>query len=335
MRLMNAPAAERRVIGIDLGGTKLAAGVVSGDLTVHHRAQRPSHDVSEEDLLRLMVEVVEELREENTGAAPVEAVGLGIPSLIDQRSGTAVVSVNLPIADVPIRDLMTQQLGVPVALDNDGNVAALAEQRFGAGRGKRDVILIGLGTGVAGGIIIDGTVFRGSRGSGAELGHITVLADGPRCQGNCPNLGCLETMASGTAMARYANEYAQQNPDSALGRELAAGRPVTGATASELAHAGDEGGIAVLAKAGHYLGAGLVGISNTFNPEAIVIGGGAAAGSGDFVIGPARDHLAKFGLSPNKEIAEVLPAKFGPEAGMLGAAAMAFVECLGESLEEV
>ncbi|MGH2959334.1 MAG: ROK family protein, partial [Solirubrobacterales bacterium] len=126
---MNAPAAERRVIGIDLGGTKLAAGVVSGDLTVHHRIQRPSVDVSEEDLLALIVEVVEELRAENGDEVPVEAVGLGIPSLIDQESGTAVVSVNLPIADVPIRDLMIEKLGLPVALDNDGNVAALAEQR--------------------------------------------------------------------------------------------------------------------------------------------------------------------------------------------------------------
>jgi glucokinase len=335
MRLMNAPAAERRVIGIDLGGTKLAAGVVSGDLTVHHRIQRPSVGVSEDDLLKLIVDVVEELRAENGDEVPVEAVGLGIPSLIDQKTGTAVVSVNLPIADVPIRDLMNEKLGLPIALDNDGNVAALAEQRFGAGRGKRDVILIGLGTGVAGGIIIDGNIFRGARGSGAELGHITVLTDGPRCQGNCPNLGCLETMASGTAMGRYANEYAQENPDSALGKELASGRPVTGATASDLAHQGDEGGIAVLAKAGHYLGAGLVSISNTFNPEAIVIGGGAAAGTGDLVISPAKAHLAKFGLSPNKEIAEVLPAKFGPEAGMLGSAAMAFVECLDEPLEDL
>jgi glucokinase len=332
---MNARAAERRVIGIDLGGTKLAAGVVSGDLTVHHRTLRPSVGVSQEDLLKLIVDVVQELREANGDEIPIEALGLGIPSLIDQRTGTAVVSVNLPIANVPIRDLMTEQLGMPVALDNDGNVAALAEQRFGAGRGKRDVILIGLGTGVAGGIIIDGKIFRGATGSGAELGHITVLADGPRCQGNCPNLGCLETMASGTAMGRYANEYAQEHPDSALGQELAAGRPVTGMTASELAHKGDEGGAAVMAKAGHYLGAGLVSISNTFNPEAIVISGGAATGAGEFVLKPAREHLAEFGLSPNKEIAEVIPAHFGVEAGMLGAAAMAFVECLDESLEHV
>jgi glucokinase len=321
------------VIGIDLGGTKLAAGVVSGDLRVHHRAHRSSRDITQAQLLELIVEVVEELRQQSDGEAPVEAVGLGIPSLIDQKSGRAVMSVNLPISDVPIRDLMTEQLGLPIALDNDGNVAALAEQRFGAGRGKRDIVLIGLGTGVAGGIIIDGKVFRGASGSGAELGHITVLADGPKCQGFCPNRGCLETMASGTAMGRYAREYAEANPDSGLGLELAAGREVTGATATDLAHSGDAGAVEVLAKAGHYLGAGLVGISNTFNPEAIVIGGGAAAGAGEFVIGPAREHLATYGLSPNKEQAEIIPAHFGAEAGMLGSAVMAFVDCLNEPLE--
>lgn len=332
---MNRPAAERRVIGIDLGGTKLAAGVVSGDLKVHHRAKRPSHGLEQGELLDLIVDVITELRQQADDDAPVEAVGLGIPSLIDQQTGAAVMSVNLPIADVPIRELVSERTGLPVALDNDGNVAALAEQRFGAARGKRDVILLGLGTGVAGGIIIDGQIFRGATGSGAELGHITVLADGPPCQGFCPNLGCLETMASGTAMGRYAREYAETNPQSGLGHELAAGREITGATATDLAQQGDEGAIEVLAKAGHYLGAGLVSMTNIFNPEAIVIGGGAAAGAGEFVLGPARAHLAERGLKPNKDIAEVLPAHFGAEAGMLGAAAMAFVESLDEPLEDV
>lgn len=333
MRTMTVSTAERRVIGIDLGGTKLAAGVVSGDLVVHHRAHRFSRGASQTEVLDRLVEVVDELKLQNEGESPIEAVGMGIPSLIDQSTGRAVMSVNLPIADVPIRDLMTERLGLPVALDNDGNVAALAEQRFGAARGKQDVVLLTLGTGVGGGIVLNGKIFRGATGSGAELGHITVLADGPPCQGFCPNLGCLETMASGTALARFANEFAQANPASPLGQELAAGRTVTGATATELAHDGDQDSIDVLAKAGHYLGAGLVSLSNIFNPQVIVIGGGAAA-AGDLLIGPARDHLAKFGLSPNKELAAVVPAAFGAEAGMLGAAALAFVEALDEPLGE-
>lgn len=334
MTVMSATAATRRVIGIDLGGTKLAAGVVSGDLVVHHRAHRFSRGASQTEILDRLVEVVEELQLQNEGEPPIEAVGMGIPSLLDQKSGRAVMSVNLPIADVPIRDLMTERLGLPVAIDNDGNVAALAEQRFGAARGMNDIVLLTLGTGVGGGIVLGGKVFRGATGSGAELGHITVLADGPPCQGFCPNHGCLETMASGTALARYANEFARENPDSPLGLELAAGREVTGATAADLASGGDAGSIGVLATAGHYLGAGLVSLTNIFNPEAIVIGGGAAA-AGELLIGPAREHLAKFGLAPNKDIAQVLPAAFGAEAGMLGAAAMAFVEGLDEPLEEV
>ena len=334
---MNAPseksAAARRVIGIDLGGTKLAAGVVSGDLVVHHRAHRFSRGASQAEVLDRLVEVVEELIASNEGETPIEAVGMGIPSLIDQRTGRAVMSVNLPIKDVPIRDLMSERLGMPVAIDNDGNVAALAEQRFGAARGKQHVVLLTLGTGVGGGIVIDGKVFRGAIGSGAELGHITVLADGPKCQGFCPNRGCIETMCSGTAIARYANEYAAANPDSALAHEAAAGREISGALVTDLAHSGDEGSVEVLAKAGHYLGAGLVGLANTFNPEAFVIGGGAAA-AGDLILDPARKHLEEFGLSPNKEMAQVVPAHFGAEAGMLGAAALAFVESLGEPLED-
>ncbi len=338
MRLMNGEqrsAADRRVIGIDLGGTKLAAGVVSGDLKVHHRAKRASHGLEQQELLDLIVEVIEELRQASDGEPPVEAVGLGIPSLIDQANGRAVMSVNLPISDVRIRDLVGERTGLPIALDNDGNVAALAEQRFGAGRGKRDMILIGVGTGIAGGIVIDGNLFRGAHGSAAELGHMTVVFDGPRCQGFCPNRGCFETMASGTAIGRYAHEYAQANPDSGLGRELAAGREVTGATASDLAHSGDAGAIEVLAKAGGYLGAGLVGIVNAFNPELIVIGGGAAAGAGEYLLEPARKHLAEHALSPNKEQAPVVPAAFGAEAGLLGAAALAFVDCLDEPLEDL
>jgi glucokinase len=328
---MTDQPAPRRVIGIDLGGTKLAAGVVSEDLVVHHRAHRFSRGADQNEILDRLVEVVDELKLQNEGEEPIEAVGLGIPCLIDQASGTAVMTVNLPIANVPIRDLMNERLGLPVAIDNDGNVAALAEQRFGAARGKKDVLLLTLGTGVGGGIVLDGDIFRGATGSAAELGHMTVQADGPRCQGNCPNYGCLETMVSGTAMAREAMAVAHTDPDSRLGRELAADREVTGATVTDLAHAGDELSIEVLRKVGFYLGVGMVSLSNIFNPEAIVIGGGAAA-AGELFLGPARETFMERALSPNKDLVEILPAKFGAEAGMLGAAALAFVECLGEDL---
>jgi glucokinase len=329
---MNSELAARRVIGVDLGGTKLAAAVVGGDLRVHDRELRSSHGLAGAAVIELLVDAIECLKSANDGQPPVEAVGLGIPSLIDQQSGSAVMSVNLGLADLPIRELISQRTGLPVALDNDGNVAALAEQRFGAARGMRNIISLGIGTGIAGGIVIDGKVFRGATGSGAELGHVTVEFGGPPCQGNCPNRGCLETMCSGVAIGRYASEFAAQAPDSALGAELAAGREVDGVTATRLAKEGDPDSIAILARAGEYLGAGLVGLTNTFNPQAVVVGGGAGAAAGELILGPAREHLAKHGLKPNNEI-EILPAQFGADAGMLGAAAMAFIDCLGEPLE--
>jgi glucokinase len=330
---MSEPAAQRNVIGIDLGGTKLAAGVIGGDLSVAHNLQRPSTGLSQNELIELILGTVEELVATCSGDAPVEAVGLGIPSLIDQQSGSAVMSVNLPLAGVPIRDLVQERSGLPVALDNDGNVAALAEQRFGAARGKQNVVMISVGTGIAGGIVIDGKVFRGSHGSGAELGHVTLVADGPPCQGSCPNRGCWETMASGTAIGRYAREAAETEPDSALGRALAAGREIDGTLATEAAKSGDAVALALLERAGKYLGAGLVGVVNVFNPETVVIGGGAAAGAGELLLEPARRELEAHALSPNKEQAPVVAAQFGGEAAMLGAAATAFIECLDEPLE--
>ncbi|MFY9265121.1 MAG: ROK family protein [Solirubrobacterales bacterium] len=316
---------QRRVIGIDLGGTKLAAGVISGDLVVHHRAHRFSRGADQAEILDRLVEVVGELYIQNEGEAPIEAVGMGIPCLLDQASGRAVMAVNLPIKDLPIRDLMSERIGLPVAIDNDANLAALAEQRHGAARGKRHVVLLTLGTGVGGGLVIDGKSFRGATGSGAEFGHMTVLADGPPCQGNCPNLGCLETMVSGTAMARAATAAAAADPDSHLGRLLTEGRELTGSLVTELAATGDAPSHEILTRAGHYLGVGIVSLVNAFNPEAVVIGGGAAA-AGDLMLGPAREVVAERALSPNKEVCEILPAHFGAEAGMLGAAIMALDE---------
>lgn len=322
------------MIGIDLGGTKLAAGVVGGDLQVHESVRHPSGGLTQEQLIELIVGTIEDFKH-RAGSSPIEAVGLGIPSLIDQPSGTAVMSVNLPIAGVAIRELIAERTGLPVALDNDGNVAALAEQRFGAARAKQDVVMVSVGTGIGGGIVIGGKVFRGAHGSGAELGHMTLVADGPPCQGFCPNLGCYETMASGTALGRYAQEAAASNPDSELGRALASGKTIDGKLATEAAKAADRTALAIFEKTGKYLGAGLVGIVNVFNPEMIVIGGGVAAGAGELLLEPARRELLAHALSPNKEQAEVVAAHFGGDAAMLGAAATAFIECLNEPLEEV
>ncbi len=272
-----------------------------------------------ETLLDLMVEAVEEAR----AAAPdVDAVGFGIPSLVDWETGASLFSVHLPLEGIPFRAFMEERLDLPVFVDNDANLALLAEARAGAARGASDALMLTLGTGIGGGILAGGEVRRGSRGAGAELGHVVVDVDGPPCQGRCPGRGCLEVMASGTAIGREGVEAARRAPESALGRHLDAGREITGAVVTELAHEGDAVAREVLALIGARLGAGIAGLVNAFDPEVVVVGGGAVAG-GELLLGPARDVFADRVLPPHRERVEIVPAHFGAEAGMLGAALLA------------
>jgi glucokinase len=309
------------VIGVDLGGTKALAGLLDRDQRVIRRVRREAAALEQNALLDTIVAAVEEVR---AGADPEpQAVGFGIPCLINQREGKAVMAVNLPIADLPFRDIMAERLGLPVFVDNDANVAALAEHRFGAARGTQHAVVLTVGTGVGGGLILDGEPYRGSIGAGAELGHTVIDFNGPRCQGNCPNRGCLEVMASGTALGREGRARAEADPGSTLGRLVASGREITGALITELAHDGDGQCREVIAEIGHNLGVGLANFVNTFNPEVLVIGGGVVA-AGEMLLGPARAEMMARALSPSKEMARVVPAHFGNDAGMIGAAALAF-----------
>jgi len=308
------------VIGVDLGGTKLLAGVIDAELGVHHRVQRVVHGLDQRELLDAVVAAVEEARA--LAAGEVAAVGFGIPCLIDQRRGVATMAVNLPIADVPFRDLMAERLGVPVGVDNDANVAALAEHRAGAAQGFDDVVLLTIGTGIGGGLILGGELYRGAIGAGAELGHMTIDLDGPPCQGHCPNHGCLETLASGTALAREARRIAGERPDSAIGRALAEGRELTGALVTELAHDGDEAARAAIALIGRNLGVGIASFLNVFNPDLVVVGGGVLA-AGELLLEPARAEVARRALPTMRDHARIVPARFGAEAGMVGAGALA------------
>lgn len=308
------------VIGVDLGGTKLLAGAVDADRNVHHRVHRPVRGLTQRELLDTAVAAVEEAR----AAAPgeVSAVGFGIPCLIDQRRGVATMAVNLPIRDVPFRDLMAERLGVQVEVDNDANVAALAEHRAGAAQGATDAVVLTIGTGIGGGLILGGEVYRGAIGTGAELGHITIDLDGPPCQGHCPNNGCLETMASGTALGREGRRIAGEQPDSALGRALRDGREVTGALVTELAHDGDAAAVEALALIGTNLGVGIASFLNVFNPDVVVIGGGVIA-AGELLLGPARAEAERRALPAMRDHARIVTAHFGSEAGLVGAATLA------------
>ncbi len=311
------------VIGVDLGGTKLLAGAVDPELNVHHRATRPARARDHHEVIDKVVSAVSEVRDAIEGASrSVEAVGIGIPCLIDQRRGIAVMSTHLPIADVPFRDLVAERIGLPVFVDNDANAAMLAEWRFGAALGVREAALLTIGTGIGGGLVVGGALQRGSQGAGAELGHMVVQADGPPCNGNCPNRGCLEALASGTALAREARRIARERPRSGLGRALAAGREISGPLVTELAHDGDTAAVDALAVIGGWLGIGVANVVNIFNPEVVVIGGGVIA-AGELLLEPVRAVVAERALSPSKEHARILPARFGAESGMLGAATLA------------
>ncbi len=312
----------RRVIGIDAGGTKLLGGVVDDTLTVHHRVRRLWRGADRQETLDIVVDAVAEVR----AAAPdVEAVGFGIPSLVDAAGGASVWSNHLPIDDVPFRDLMSERLGLPVVVDNDTNAAALAEHRHGAAQGADHAVMIALGTGIGGGLVLGGNVYRGAHGFAGELGHLVVDHDGADCPGDCPGRGCLEVLVSGNAIGAAGQGVAVRDPGSELGRRVADGGQITGGLVTELAHAGDVDARAVLADIGRQLGSGLCGVVNVLDPEVVVVGGGAVA-AGDLLLGPAREVVAQRALPPVAEAVRIVPAHFGDESGMLGSALLALDE---------
>ncbi len=310
----------RRVIGVDMGGTKLLAGAVDGGLGVHHRVQRTVVGLDQVSLLNTVQDAIEEVR--TSAGGEVAAVGFGIPSLIDRRTGESVVSVHLELDHIRFGDVMAERLGLPVFIDNDANAAAVAEHRVGAAVGASEVVVVTIGTGIGGGLILGGRLYRGALGAAGELGHVTIEIDGPRCHGSCPGHGCVEALTSGTALAREAGRIALEWPHSRLGRALAEGRALEGPFITELAHDGDEAAIRVVRLMGSRLGVALAGYVNIFNPEMIVVGGGVI-GAGELLLGPAREEVAARALPPSRDFVRIVPARLGVEAGMVGAAAIA------------
>ena len=296
--------APQRVIGVDLGGTKILAGIVDRDGTVERRREVPTPLESQDGLLRGLAGAVEDVLEDD-----VAAIGFGIPSTIDQRSGKAVTSVNIPLADLDLRAWMRERFDLSVGIDNDANAATLAEWAHGAGRGTRHMVMLTLGTGVGGGLILDGKPYRGAIGAGAELGHMVIDIDGPPCQGVCTGRGHLEALASGHAATMAAREQ--------FGPAVDAHRLV------RLANEGDRAAVALLAELGHRLGAGIASLVNIFNPELVVVGGGFSA-AGGFLLEPARELVAREALSPARELVRIVRAELGTAAGLVGAGLVAF-----------
>ena len=309
---------DHHVIALDLGGTKLAAGVVDREGVVVRRTQHATETSSQDALLAQIERAIYELLDREVGA-----LGIGVPSLIDQHAGRAGSSVNVPLAGVALRARLERRFGMPVALENDANAAALAEHRFGAGRGTEHMLMLTLGTGVGGGIILNGELYRGALGTAGELGHMTIDLHGGPCQGLCPGIGHLESFASGTAAERLGRQAAERDPDGALGRALAEGRELDAPLLVELANGGSADALEVMGIVGYALGTGIASYVNVFNPELVVVGGGFAR-AGDLVLEPARRVVAERALPTAREYARIAPAVLGPEAGLVGSALVGF-----------
>jgi len=321
---MVAAVSANCAIGVDVGGTKLVVGLIDDELGVHHRIQQPSDSLDGGQLLDRLVEMVEESAASASGE--VLGVGFGAAGIFDDRSGLIAASPHLPLAGLPFQALMAERLELPVVVDNDANCAMLAEWRHGAAQGRRDAVMLTVGTGIGGGMVVNGELVHGSSGGGAEFGHMVIEFDGQQCE--CGGRGHFEWYASGDAIGRAGELAAQENPESALGLASAAGREITGSLVTELAYDGDSAAIESIGVVGQRLGEGMVSIANIFNPEMIVIGGGAVA-AGDLLLGPAREVVARDSLASLGDKVIIVPAKFGADASMIGAAIMVFEQLSG------
>jgi glucokinase len=303
-------------IGVDIGGTKIAAAVVTPEGKILNEVRYPTQAVPPNRLIETVARAITEVKE----GFEVGGVCVAVPGLILASENKVIFAPNLhEIENIRLDEEIGRRTGLMVTVENDANAAAWGEFRFGAGRGLQHMVSITLGTGVGGGIITHGMLLRGAQGAGGELGHVTIDPTGPRC--GCGNYGCLEALASGTAIQRRAREVANERSTSALGR-LAIERQVLGEDVTRLAQEEDDASISVLEETGRWLGIGLAGFVNTFNPEVIAVGGGASQ-AGELILESARKEVQLRASSPSRDLVEIKEATLGPESGVLGAAALA------------
>ncbi len=289
------------VIGVDVGGTKILAGVVDREGTVLRSHEVESPSASEGDVLAAIDSSVAGLLDDG-----VVAVGYGVPANLARGTGRVLRATNLPFDDFDLAAHASGTFGLPAGVENDANAAALAEWRLGAGRGTSNLLVLTLGTGVGGGLVLDDRLYRGW----AELGHVVVQAGGPPCQGNCHGRGHLEALASGTAADAAAREL--------YGPEANARLLV------ERARAGEAAARDRLAAIGGFLGAAIGSLANVFDPELVVVGGGFGEAAGELVLAPAQEAARREALAPADSTLRIVPAELGAGAGLVGAALVAF-----------
>jgi glucokinase len=306
---------DRPVLGVDVGGTKVAVAAVAGG-EAQDAVEHPTAISSSAELLDGIEAVIREVISRRGEPA---AIGVGVPSQVEFATGRVVASVNIPLAWIPLREELGSRFGVPVYVDNDANCAALAEAQIA---NCDDLVMLTLGTGVGGGVIIGGRIFRGATGLGAELGHFSIDAHGPACPGRCPNFGCVEALCSGTALERDATELGRDRPDSRLGGVYAKEGKVSGRDAVAAAGDGDTDAVELFEELGRNLGVALAGYINVFEPEHLVIGGGLSRAA-DLFLDSARKEAERRALPALFEKVRIGLAKGGADAGVIGAGVLA------------
>jgi len=317
------------VLAIDLGGTKINAAIISdkGKVLAREYLLTLAHQGVEPVTKRILSAIDRIISSGGTNLSQLCCVTIAAAGAIDSDKGLITFSPNLPgWHNVPLRDIIKDKLRVDTWLINDTNAAALGEHHFGVGRGVNNLIYLTVGTGIGGGIILDGELYTGACGSAGEIGHMTIDVNGIRC--NCGNTGCWETLASGTAIAREAIRRIKQGERSSL-TDIVKGEieEITAEKVAVAAQGGDTLALEVISEAATYLGVGMVNLVNIFNPEMIIVGGGVVK-MGDLLLGPARQVVAERAFPISAGAVRIVPTQLGGDAGMLGAAIFAFQQKL-------
>ena len=309
------------VIGIDLGGTK-TSGIVFHHGNMEERYRIETDASSQDGVLRGLLEVCSHLLEwARNKELALEAVGLGIAGFIDFERGVVTDAPNHPLRDAPVRDILAESSGLPVFVDNDANMAALAEARMGAGKGSQHLVHLTLGTGIGGGIIMNGEIYRGALGAAGELGHMIVLEDGPPC--NCGASGCLESLVSGVAIHRRVRELAERGvKDTVTEAFLADPDDFDAEALCGYADDGNDHALEILKEAGRHLGTGIASLVNIFNPDVVTLSGGLL-GCYHHLEASMRASFAEAAIPISRRHVRILTGTLGDYGGLLGAAILA------------
>ncbi|HZT59517.1 MAG TPA: ROK family protein [Pyrinomonadaceae bacterium] len=309
------PQNQQQYVGVELCAATARAALVSASGEV---AARREAALAGEDLAAQIARLVSELRD--SAGARVAAVGVGVPGLVNPRTGRVVISSDIPsVVRADLRAELSKATGLPVALDNDANAGAVGEYVAGAGRGSRNMFYVTIGTGIGGAIIIDGKLWRGASGFAGEFGHITIDPEGIECA--CGNVGCLETVASAPNIVRRTHERLLRDSTSSLSR-LGLNKNFTAADIAHAARDGDDFAALMMERTGRYIGTGLAAVINLLNTERVVLGGGVMD-AGELIIDPIIREARRRSFQPNFESTQILAATLGPDATPIGAALIA------------